>query len=392
MKKSTLIFIAVLIIIIGIVWWGVEKGGWFNKDKVAEDEINREMSFDKDAEGEKTPIKRGLSIKVYKISRSTFEDVLPTMGSIKALVTTKLNFEVSGLVELINFREGDLVKEGQLISRLKQNEALLKIDYNRAKLKSAMVSLAQVEKKAKLHQQLFEIGAINKLKLSEVESEAGTAKHQVEAAEVEIESAKQELKKTEMYAPIDCIIGERNIEVGELVSPYTPKAIQVIDLNTVYAEIGVVERDVTKLKIGQLARVYVDAYPDLPFDGIIDNIYPALSDKTRTLPVEIKIDNSRRILMPGMFTRADIILFEKPGVISIPRIALKKMQDASLVYIVDEATNSAQERLVETGYESTDYIEIIRGLNEGDLVSISNVEQLTSGTPVQITEIQVREM
>jgi membrane fusion protein (multidrug efflux system) len=390
MRKSILIFISILIIVIGIGWWGYEKGGWFNTEKVNEEEITREMTMD--TEKKKTPIKRGLSIKVYKVSRGTFEDLLPTMGSVKALITTKLNFEVPGLVELINYKEGDLVKEGQLIARLKQNEALLKIDYNRAKLKSAMVSLAQAEKKVQMHRQLYEIGAINRLKLSEVESEAGTAKHQVEAAQVEIDSAKQELKKTEMYAPSDCIIGERNIEVGELVSPYTPKAMQVLDMNTVYAEIGVVERDVTKLKIGQLARVYVDAYPDLPFDGIIDNIYPALSDKTRTLPVEIKIDNSRRMLMPGMFTRADIILYEKPGVISIPRIALKKMQDAALVYIIDEATNTAQERLVETGYESTDYIEILRGLKEGDLVSISNVEQLTSGTPVQITEIQVREM
>ena len=391
MRKSTLIFIAVLIILIGVGWWGYEKGGWFNRAEIAEDEISRELPLEKDPE-KRTPIKRGLSIKVYKVTRGTFEDLLPTMGSIKALITTKLNFEIPGLVELINYREGDLVKEGQLIARLKQKEALLKIDYNRAKLKSAMVSLAQAEKKVKMHEQLYEIGAINQLKLSEVESEAGNAKHQVEAAEVEIDSAKQELKKTEMYAPGDCIVGERNIEVGELVSPYTPKAIQVLDLNTVFAEIGVVERDVTKIKIGQLARVYVDAYPDIPFDGIIDNIYPALSDKTRTLPVEIKIDNSRRMLMPGMFTRADIILYEKPGVISIPKIALKKMQDAAIVYIIDEATNSAQERLVETGYESTDYVEILRGLKEGDLVSISNVEQLTSGTPVQITEIQVREM
>ena len=96
--------------------------------------------------------------------------------------------------------------------------------------------------------------------------------------------------------------------------------------------------------------------------------------------------------MPGMFARADIFLFEKPGVISIPRVALKKLEDASMVYIIDEVTNTAQERLVETGYESTDYIEILRGLREGDLVAISNVEQLTSGTPVQITEIQVREI
>jgi len=68
------------------------------------------------------------------------------------------------------------------------------------------------------------------------------------------------------------------------------------------------------------------------------------------------------------------------------------MQETAMVYVIDEATNTAQERLVETGYESTDYIEITAGLKEGDLVAISNVEQLTSGTPVQITEIQVREI
>ena len=393
MRRSIFLFIAVVMIIIGVVWWGVEKGGWVEKwgSISGKDAVEQELPLDKEPKKEGF-IKRGLSMKVYKISRSTFEDLLPTMGSIKGLITRKLNFEATGLVDLVNFREGDLVKEGQLIARLRQTEACLKIDYNRAKLKSAMVSLAQAEKKVKMHRELYNIGAINKLKLGEVEAEAGNAKHQVEAAQVEIASAREELKKTELYSPTDCVLNERNIEIGELVSPYTPKAIVVTEIDTVFAEVGVVERDVTKIKIGQLARIYVDGYPDLPFDGIIDNIYPALSDKTRTLPVEIKIDNSRRMLMPGMFARADIILFEKPGVISIPRVALKRLEDASLVYIIDEATNTAQERLVETGYESTDYIEILRGLKEGDLVAISNIEQLTSGTPVQITEIQVREI
>ncbi len=393
MRRSIFLFIAVVMIIIGVVWWGVEKGGWVEKWKSFSGKDAAEQEMPSKKEPKKAGfIKRGLSMKVYKISRSTFEDLLPTMGSIKGVITRKLNFEATGLVELVNFREGDLIKEGQLIARLRQTEAHLKIDYNRAKLKSAMVSLAQAEKKVKMHRELYNIGAINRLKLAEVEAEAGNAKHQVEAAQVEIASAREELRKTELYAPTDCVLNERNIEVGELVSPYTPKAIEVAEIDTVFAEVGVVERDVTKIKIGQLARVYVDGYPDLPFDGIIDNIYPALSDKTRTLPVEIKIDNSRRMLMPGMFTRADIILFEKPGVISIPRVALKKLEDASLVYVIDEATSTAQERLVETGYESTDYIEILRGLKEGDLVAISNIEQLTSGTPVQITEIQVREI
>ncbi|MBU0634551.1 MAG: efflux RND transporter periplasmic adaptor subunit [Candidatus Omnitrophica bacterium] len=396
MKKSIFIFISVLVLIIGIVWWGGEKGGWFKNKKAAADKkdtISRDLELEeKDTSRDASFIRRGLAIKAYKASRATFEDVLPAMGSIKGLTTRKLNFEAPGIVEIINFREGELIKEGQLISRLKQKEALLKIDYNRAKLKGAMVSLSQAEKKAQLHKQLYDIGAINRLKLAEVEAEASGAKHQVEAAEVEIKSAQEELRKTEIYAPADCILSEQNIEVGELVSPYNPKALQVIEINPIFAEIGIVERDITKIKMGQLSRIYVDAYPDLPFDGIVDNILPTLSEKTRTLPVEIKLDNARRMLMPGMFARAEIILFEKPGVISIPRVAMKKMEDAAIVYVVDEQANAVSERLIETGYESTDYIEVIKGLKEGDLVAISNVEGLTTGTPVQVTEIQIREM
>ena len=391
MRRSIFGFIAVLMVIIGLVWWGVNKGGWFHT-MVAEPQ--KDQAVEKAPEEKEEPgfMRRGLSIKVYKISRATFEDVLPAMGSIKGLTTRKLNFEVPGIVENVNFREGDLVKKGQLIAQLKQKEAQLKVDYNRAKLKSSMVQLAQAQKKAEMYSQLYDIGAINKVKLAEVEAEAGAAQHQVEATQVEIQSAEEEVKKTMMYAPVDCVVEERNIEIGEYVTPYTPKPIQISEIGTVFADVGVVERDITKIKVGELARVYVDAYPDIPFDGIVDNVYPALSEKTRTLPIEIKVDNSRKMLMPGMFARADIILFEKPGVISIPRIAIKKMEDSSLVYVVDEATNTVMERLVKTGYESTDYVEITQGLKEGDLVAISNIEQLTSGTPIQITEIQVREI
>ncbi len=390
-----LLIIGLMVILIGVAYWGVKKGGWFQEKPGVTPQgemITRELNVEKSPEKEKTPIKRGLSLKVYKITRGPFEDLLPTMGSIKGLVTRKLNFEAQGLVQEVNYRQGDLIKKDAVVARLRQVEAQLKIDYNKAKLKSAMVGQAQLEKKVRLHQELFNIGAINRLKLAEVEAEAANAKHQVEQTQVEIQSAEEELRKTEMRAPNDCILSERNIEVGEVVTPYNPKAMAVVELDNVYAEVGVVERDVTKIKIGQLTRVYVDAYPDMPFEGMVNNIYPALSDKTRTLPVEIILENKNHFLMPGMFARADIVLFEKPGVISIPRVAMKKVDETSLVYVIDEATNTAQERLVETGYVSTDYVEIVRGLKENELVAISNIEQLTSGTPVQITEIQVKEI
>ncbi|MCM8813699.1 MAG: efflux RND transporter periplasmic adaptor subunit [Candidatus Omnitrophica bacterium] len=413
MRKSIFVVIAVLVIVIGIVWWGMNKGGWRDyierikiggqtgeaeqREGGAEMELSRTREKTPEAAGEAgadTPqfVKRGLAIKVYKVARATFEDVLPSMGSIKGYVHRKLNFEIPGVIETIKFREGDLIKKSDMLARLRPKENMLKVDYNRAKLKSAMVQAAQAEKKLEMFRNLFDAGAINKLKLSEVEAETANAKHLAEAAQVELESAQVELQKTELRAPADCILNERNVEEGEFVSSYVQKAFEVMEIDTVFAETGIVERDVTKVKIGQLARVYVDAYADLPFDGIIDNIYQSLSEKTRTLPVEIKIDNARRMLMPGMFARAEIILFEKPGVMSIPRVAIRKMEESALVYVVDQQTNTAVERIVELGYESTDYIEIKRGLQEGDLVAITNVEGLTAGTPVQVTEIQIREM
>ncbi|MFH1776582.1 MAG: efflux RND transporter periplasmic adaptor subunit [Candidatus Omnitrophota bacterium] len=381
-----------IIIIAGVVIWGVYRGGWFMEKPVTspETKTGEDKEYVTEA-GKETFIKRGLSIKAYKTSKTVFEDLLPAVGSIKGNVEVKLSMETQGIVETFNFREGEHIKTGEIIAQLVQKDALLKIDYTQKKLKAAMANLSSQEKKLKMFEKLYEIGAVNMLKLEEVKTETTMAYHQMETAQVELETAEYELAKTKLVAMRDGILGTKEVEPGELVTPYT-KMATLMDVNYVNAEVGVVERDITKVKLGQIAKVYVDAYTDTSFEGIIDQLLPVIGEKTRTLTVRIRVDNTRGMLKPGMFVRGDIILYEKANVFKIPRVAMKKIDERIMVYVVDEETNTVKERLIKTDYASTDFAEVVAGLQEGELVAITDVEQLVDGTPVQITEIQVSEM
>ena len=108
MRRSILVFILIIVIVMGVGWWGVNKGGWFTDVKLiqptdiasVEDLAAGKSDLDDSEKDEKESFlkQRGMAIKAYKISRATFEDFLPAMGSIKGIITRKLNFEVPGIV------------------------------------------------------------------------------------------------------------------------------------------------------------------------------------------------------------------------------------------------------------------------------------------------------
>jgi Membrane-fusion protein len=122
-----------------------------------------------------------VAVKAYKIKRMDFKDTLPALGSIKGFREIDLKFQVSGILESLNFEEGEKIQEGDIIASLDQRDALLKLKY-------AEIELGKNKK-------LFELGAINSLKM--------------EQAKLEYESAKSDLDKTNIYAVSNGIMGPR---------------------------------------------------------------------------------------------------------------------------------------------------------------------------------------
>ena len=332
-----------------------------------------------------------VTVRTYRVARGDFVDILPGMGTIKGDREVELRFSVNGIVDSINFFEGDLVRKGDIIATLDQKDALLKLEYAKSKLKTQQVAEEAAQKKYEIHQTLYDDGIIIKPKLEEIRLEYEGAKTQVKSAQKEVEFALAELDKTYLYSPTNGVMGTRDAEVGEFVTSNV-KIASVYDTATVVAEMGVIEKDINRVALGQKAKVSVDTYPGVEFEGEIENIAPIIEGKSRTLTVKIRIknDNPKGTLLPGMFARIWISVYEKKNTIKLPSSCLFDLNndgEFDSVYVVGD-DNIARARPVKVGYVSTDYVEIVDGLREGEQVVSEAMAELKDGVRVDVMEVQ----
>lgn len=408
MKKSKRLLIGfILLWVIGFaVVWGItllkksplkkiDLPGMFTKDKGQEIKDKGQGTKEKGIEGMPEmmtgtsgagPESEAVSVRAYKIGLTDFKDDLPVMGTVKGLLEIELKFEINGVVENINFREGDIIYKGDLIATLDKKDAQLKVDYSKSKLESAKVQLLAAQKKLEIHKNLYDIGGIIKAKLEEVELEVRSAEHQAKSAEVELKSAESELAKTNLYAPRDGVLGSRDAEVGEFVTPQN-RVATLYEVKEVFVELGVVENDIDKIAPNQKVVVTVDAHPGMTFNGNVDYIFPVIEGKSRTLTVRVKLDNPDIMLLPGMFSRAMITVAEFKDAIVVPSLSLNKGDEGYKVFVVD-ANNKVITRPVSVEYVTTDYSVIGKGLEPGELIVTETPQELKDEMLVEIIEVQ----
>ncbi|OIO32693.1 MAG: hypothetical protein AUJ70_04990 [Candidatus Omnitrophica bacterium CG1_02_40_15] len=330
--------------------------------------------------------KEAVPVRCYKVAPMDFKDDLPAMGTVKGVLEIPLKFEVNGVIDSINFREGDVINEGEIIASLNKKDAQLKIDYAKSKLESAKAQALAAKKKYEMYKNLYDVGGIIKAKLEEVELEAKSAGEQAKSLEVELKSAESEFRKTDLCASREGVLGAREAEIGEFVTPNN-KIATIYDVSEVFVELGIVEKDIDKITLGQNVAVTVDAHSGAVFNGKIDYIYPVIEGKSRTLTAKIKLPNPDAQLLPGMFARAMITVAEFSNAIVIPSLSLNKKDEGYTVSVVSEQ-NKALIKPVKVEYVTTDYSVIGEGLSEGDLVVTDAPQELKEEMPVQVIEVQ----
>jgi len=340
---------------------------------------------------EKTAEEAKIGIKVFKVGRFNFEDSLNALGTIKGAVEFKLSFEVPGIINSINYREGEKYEEGALLISLKQDDILLRLKRAQTELKKAKTALAIAEDKVSEHEKLLKIGAIPQSTLDKVKLERDSAQYDVEVATLEVKANESTLEKSNLYAPTDGMIGELNVEEGEIVTPNTLVGSH-IQIDYVQAEFGIVERELKKISLGQKAKVYVDAYPDQTFEGTIENISPVVAGQSRTATVKVRIENPEGLLLPGMFARIRVLLFSKRNTLVVPTDAIVGKDKDTEVFLVDPTAGTVAKRGITVGYKRPDYAQIEEGLSEGDLIAVTNLEKLQDGMGVKVLETQEAEM
>jgi len=332
-----------------------------------------------------------IPVKGFKVGRFNFEDSLNVLGTIKGALNFKLSFEVPGAISSINYREGERYEEGALLMSLRQDDILLRLKRAQAGFRKAGTQVHLAQEKVDEHETLLSMGAIPSTTLEKVKIELEATQYDEEASRLEMKAHEAMLEKSNLYAPSTGMIGELNVEEGENVTPNTLLGSHIMT-EYVFAEFGVVERDVNKIALGQRARVFVDAFPDKTFEGVIENMAPLVSGASRTATVRVRIENPEQVLIPGMFSRIRILLYSKKNTLILPTDSIQGGEGDYWVYILNTENNAAEKRAITIGYKREDYSQIDAGISEGELVAVSGLERLEDGKKIRLLEVQEAEI
>lgn len=224
-------------------------------------------------------------------------------------------------------------------------------------------------------------------KVEAYESQIHSSAAQAEKADAAVNKAKNDLTDTTIFSPFDGVILKKIVNERETVSAGYP-VVSIGNTKKVYVEIGVSDKYINSLKKDQSAKI--TAYgTDGEFDGRIAEIGSLADANTRSFPVKILIDNSKRTLKSGMIARAALQIGEA-NITLIPLDSVLQLSDGSSVYIYDKATGTAKKRAVTTGEVIGDLVQVSNGLISGDQLIINGQFLLHDGDAVQLAEEDVQ--
>ena len=382
--------VAVCALLVALGLWLVPKiKSW--RESVVKARLEEQKKAQEEQE-KRAQKERKVPVRAFKVARQDFRDVLPILGTVRGTTEVDLKFGINGTLREFYFKEGEVVKKGEILAKLDQKDGLLKISFNEARLKAGEAGSEAAQRKVEIHEDLFRIGAILEGRLSEIRLERDSARYQMESAQAELDSARSELDKTLLYVPQDGVIGKRDAEVGEFVTP-NDRIATLMDIHEVQVEVGIIERDINKVALGQGASITVDAYPQKQFWGVIDNIFPIVEGDSRTLTAKVRISNDSEagLLLPGMFARVQVNLAEFQKALLVPSVSVSDLDHDGVfdtVYLIDDE-DVVHLKQVKVQYDkATDYWVIAEGVQEGELVVVEPPENLQEGTKVQVVEVQ----
>ena len=290
----------------------------------------------------------GTVYKTQKIENGDIMESITASGTINPLSTVSVGSQASGRIAEIYVDYNSVVKKGQLLALIDQENAKATVQQREAALEIAKAQVDVEENNIKYYKKaLNRISKLNASKYStEKDLEAAERDYdnavaqlaleqaQVKQALASLNSAQTELSYTEIKAPVDGIVISKAVEVGQTVAASfeTPELFSVAeDLTKMQIEASVVEADIAKVKEGQKVRFTVDSYADDYFYGTVTQVRNEATTTSNvvTYTVVIGIDNSDMKLKPGMTANVEIITAEEKGVMLVPNQALRFYIDDS---------------------------------------------------------------
>jgi HlyD family secretion protein len=271
-----------------------------------------------------------ITVQTDKVQRRTITQIVTATGKIQPEIQVKINAEVSGEIIELPVREGQRVKKGQLLVRIKPDAYQAQYESAQASLGMADASLRKAEADYKRASELITKKLISDADMDQAKATYLNAKASYDQANAAIKQARDTYSKTSIYSPMNGVVSQLISELAERVSGSTftmgTEIMTVADLATMEARVDVGENDVVMVSKGDTARIDVDSYPDKKFIGIVSQIANTATsrgsgtqDEVTNFEVRIRLFPPEGIqFRPGMSMSADIETETRANVLSVP--------------------------------------------------------------------------
>ena len=331
------------------------------------------------------PVERGEVMSTVSNTRA---------GTVDACRRAGMSPSLGGQIAELPVREGDTVKTGQIMLELWNDDLRAELELTRRDVVASRGRMEEVCVRANVARDEAQrltsllargLAAEEETNRAVGESQArqagcAAARDVIKVGEAQVDVATARLERTLLRAPFDGVIAEINGELGEFVTPSpvgipTPPTVDLIDASCLYISAPIDEVDAPAVRTGQQALITMDAFPGRKFPGVVRRVAPYVLDiekQARTVEVEAEIGNPNgvntdgQVLLPGYSADVEIILVTRENVLRVPT---QIILDGMRVFVLDGTLLA--EREIETGISSWEFVEVLSGLEEGELVVLT---------------------
>ena len=342
-------------------------------------------------------------VRTAQISRGDIVKVVQATGTLEAVTTVQVGTQVGGIIQNLYADFNDFVKKGQVIARLDPTIMDTQIEQQRANvtrseadLERLKVSLADAQQKLTRAQSLADKNLLPKTDLETAQVNVESAKAQIKSSEAALVQAKSQLSTAEVNrahtvieAPIDGIVIQRAVELGQTVNAGMNAPLLFIiaaDLTKMQVNANIDESDVGRMRPEQVVTFRVDAYPNETFKGEVYAIDPRVDIEGRSIFIRARVPNDDRKLRPGQFARVTLIHEVKPDALTVPEAAIvPKGEDQFVFKVVD---GKAQLSRVSIGTRREGRVELVDGVAAGEIVITAGQLKIRDGAAVTVVPAQ----
>ena len=313
----------------------------------------------------------GVAVEATKVARVALPQGITAVGSLRSDESVTLRPEVAGRINAIQFREGERVAKGAPLVKLDPSIA-------EAELRQARANLVWAKQKHTRALDLEKKGFVS----SQAKDEA---ENNLKVAEAALALTEAKLAKLTIAAPFSGIIGLRSVSIGD----YVKEGADMVNLEAIdplKVDFRVPEIYLRQLSVGQTLQLTLDAMPGKTYEGKVFAINPLIDAPGRAVVIRAQVRNQDTTLRPGMFARVRLFTRDLQETLVVPEQAIVPQGDEWFVYRVVDG--KAQRARIDVGQRRDGKAEIVKGLQDGDMVITAGQLKLREGVAVQMAVTQ----